>query len=208
MITIYTYNGQVLSESATGKWFTEKVVDPYNPLDLPPNTIRVRTSDGQPPIKGVVTSYETATLVPGTTDTYDVYKSGTNFSYIFEDSTNIVEVIAANTTNIIGMMEAFFGCTSLTTVSLFDTTSVSIAYRMFTGCTSLTSVPLFDLSNVTNMNSMFAGCYNVQTGALALYQQVSTQATPPANHTGAFRNCGRDTTTGAAELAQIPSDWK
>jgi hypothetical protein len=57
------------------------------------------------------------------------------------------------------------------------------------------------------MSGMFDSCYKVQSGALALYQQASTQATPPTDHTGTFTNCGRDTVTGAAELAQIPQDW-
>ncbi len=68
-------------------------VDPYNPLDLPPNTIRVRTSNGNPPAKGSSTSYETATLVPGTNDVYDVYKSGTSMYRVLYYSTNVVEVI-------------------------------------------------------------------------------------------------------------------
>jgi hypothetical protein len=55
---------------------------------------------------------------------------------------------------------------------------------------------------------MFYNCYKVESGAYALYQQASTQTTPPSSHSNTFRNCGRDTTTGAAELAQIPSDWK
>jgi len=58
------------------------------------------------------------------------------------------------------------------------------------------------------MMSMFYNCYKVESGALALYQQASTQATPPSSHSGTFSNCGRDTVTGAAELAQIPSNWK
>jgi surface protein len=79
---------------------------------------------------------------------------------------------------------------------------------MFQYCTSLTSIPLFNTSSVTNMSSMFDGCTNVQSGALALYQQASTQTTPPSTHDQTFQNCGSSTTTGAAELAQIPSDWK
>jgi len=58
------------------------------------------------------------------------------------------------------------------------------------------------------MSYMFSGCYKVESGALALYQQASSQATPPSTHNSAFYKCGRDTVTGAAELAQIPSDWK
>jgi len=203
------------------------VIDP-----IPPNTIRVRTSDGNTPIKGDYASYETATLVQGTTDIYDVYKSGTNFIYLLQGSTNVVEIIAANTSNVTNMDSMFDGCTSLTTVPLFDTSNVTNMQYMFCGCSSLTSVPLFDTSSVAymysmfkdcesltsvplfntssviNMSLMFYNCLNVESGALALYQQASTQATPPSYHTRTFRNCGSNTETGAAELSQIPSGWK
>ena len=254
--------------------------DPYNPLNLPPNTVRVRTNDGNAPTKVSNTSYATATLVSGTSDVYDVYKSGTDFKNFLYGSVNVVEVLGANTTGITSMYYMFDGCTSLTSVPLFDTSSVTIMNSMFHGCTSLisvplfdtssvtdmrymfsrcssittiplfntsavtdmrsmfqgctsltsvplfdtssvpnmecmfascsalTSIPLFDTSSVTNMKYMFWNCTNVETGALALYQQASTQTTPPSQHTGTFRNCGSNTVTGAAELAQIPSDWK
>jgi surface protein len=80
--------------------------------------------------------------------------------------------------------------------------------QMCFNCTKLTSIPLFNTSKVTNMFQTFQGCTNVQSGALALYQQMSTQTTPPTNHGGTFYNCGINTQTGSAELAQIPSDWK
>jgi surface protein len=158
--------------------------DPYNPLNLPPNTVRVRTNDGNVPFKTNNTSYETATLVPGTTDVYDVYKSGTDFSRLLQESSNVIEVIGANTSNI------------------------TDASRMFSGCSNLTTVPLFDTSKATSMRNMFQNCTRVQSGALALYQQASSQANPPSNHSMTFYKCGSNTTTGAAELAQIPSDWK
>ena len=258
-------------------------IDPYNPLNLPANTVRVRTSDGKVPYKSGTDSsstYETATLVEGTSDVYDVYKSGTDFYYLFFNSNNVVEVLGANTTGITNMNSMFSYCTSLTTVALFDTSSVTDMYFMFhycleltsvplfntssvtimsymfnncdkltmvplfdtssvtdiecmfnncssltsvplfntsnvenmyetfRGCSSLTSVPLFNTSSVMFMDSMFLNCTKVQSGALALYQQASTQANPPSSHTGTFKNCGSDTTTGAAELAQIPDDWK
>ena len=206
--------------------------DPYNPLNLPPNTVRVRTNDGAAPNKSSGTSYETATLVEGTTDVYDVYKSGTSFYSLLSISTNVVEVLGANTTGITHMGDMFYDCTSLTTVPLFNTSSVTdMGYMfhictsltsvplfntssvtdmsfMFNSCTSLTSVPLLNTSSVTKMNSMFMNCTNVQSGALALYQQASTQTNPPYTYSMAFRNCGANTTTGAAELAQIPDDWK
>ena len=233
--------------------------DPYNPLNLPPKTVRVRTNDGLVPYRfngASSATYETATLVEGTSDVYDVYKSGTDFSFLFQMSNNIVEVLGANTTGITDMSAMFDYCASLTTVVLFDTSSVTnmrILFRecnslttiplfdtssvtnmdgmfyncsslttvplfntssvtnmqdMFYRCKTLTSVPLFDTSSVTNMDGMFYNCTNVETGALALYQQASTQTNPPPKHTQTFRNCGSDTTTGAAELAQIPEDWK
>lgn len=264
------------------KWLTDNIPpDPYNPLNLPPNTVRVRTSDGNVPVKGSSTTYETATLVEGTSDIYDVYKSGRSFAYLLYSSTNVSEVLGANTTGITDMkymfyncklintvplfdtsivtsMECMFGsCTSLTTVPLFDTSSVTHMNTMFRNCTSLTTVPLFgtsgvkymdhmfedcssltyvplfDTSSVTTMHYMFEdcsslthvplfntssvklyiqrmfyNCYNVESGALALYQQVSAQATSMLNHSAMFYNCGINTTTGAAELAQIPSGWK
>jgi surface protein len=275
---IVTDNNSWLSESSSPG------PTPPTPV-LPAGTVRVRTSDGNAPIKYDIlpewtTSYETATLVEGTTDVYDVYKSGTSFKNLLNHSANVVEVIAANTTGITDMHSMFFYCTSLTSVPLFDTSSVTdiagmfsectsltsvplfdtsnviYMYNMFAGCTSLTTVPLFDTSNVTFINfmfstcrsltsvplfdtsnathmyDMFAGCTsltsvplfdtssceyidrmfydcpNVESGALALYQQASTQANPPSDHNQTFTDCGANTITGAAELAQIPSDWK
>lgn len=277
-----TFNNKVVTYNH--KWIngSGSPVDPYNPLNLPPNTFRVRTNDGEPPVKTeTVTTYETATLVPGTSDIYDVYKSGTSLYNMFYGSSNVVEVLGANTSNITSMWQMFIYCSSLTTVALFDTSSVTTMEYMFNNCTSLTSVPLFDTSNVTNMagmfsycssltsvplfntsnvttmsimfsgcsnlgptiplfdtskvtnmshmfsgcssiesiplidtssvtnmNNMFMFCYYVQSGSLALYQQASTQTNPPSNHDRTFSNCGSNTQTGAAELAQIPSDWK
>lgn len=242
---VWLFNGHSLSQ-----------YDKYNPLNLPLNTVRVRTNDGQPPIKNQITRYETATKVEGTTDVYDVYKSGNDFGRLLEGSTNVVEVLGANTEYIIDMYYMFGGCNLLSSVAVFDTsTVVAFSYMfnkctslssaplfdtskatsvrgMFNQCTSLTSVPLFDTSNVkeigfmlwgctslnyvplfntnkvTMMNEMLWNCLNVQSGALDLYQQASTQTTPPSSYHGAFHNCGINTTQGTAELSQIPSDWK
>jgi len=231
---------------------------PPGPGPLPPvpiNTVRVRTSDGNVPIKSDLTSYETATLVTGTSDVYDVYKSGNSFYALLFQSTNVIEALDVNTTGITYMDSMFQGCTSLTSVTLFDTSKVTDMSHMFSGCSNLTTVPLFNTSNVTNMDSMFygcsnlttvplfntakvtdmswlfanctsltsvplfntykvndihrmfSGCTNVQSGALALYQQASSQVTPPSRYDDTFYNCGKNTTTGAAELAQIPSSW-
>ena len=211
--------------------------DPLNPLNLPANTVRVRTNDGNAPLKDMSkathASYDTAVLVPGTTDVYDVYKSGSSFENLFYWSMNLVEVLGANSTGITNTQYMFKNCEYFTTISnVFDTSSVTNMLGMFHNCAALISVPLFDTSNaismramfefdgelttiplfntskVTDMDRMFEFCRKVQSGALALCQQASSQANPPSTHYQTFYACGSDTQTGAAELAQIPYEWK
>ena len=148
--------------------------NPYNPLDLPPGTIRVRTSDGKRPSKYSYTTYETATLVPGTTDVYDVYKSGTSMYRVLYSSQNVVEVIGANTSNITDMSEMFYSCGYLASLPLFDTSSVTNMASMFQYCSHLASVPLFDTSNVTNMINMFYSCTSLTTVPLFDTSNVTT----------------------------------
>lgn len=130
----------------------------------------------------------------------------TDMSYMFEVCLSLTSVPLFDTSNVTSMKNMFASCTSLTTVPLFDTSSCTNMSSMFQSCSNLTTVPLLDTSKVTNMSYMLNKCYNVQSGALALYQQASTQTTLPS-HYETFLYCGRDTTTGAAELAQIPSSW-
>ena len=251
-----------------------RMFDPYNPLNLPSNTIRVKFKSGFTPVAGNV-----KTLVDSTNNIWDITYYTNDWFTLFHSNTDLLEVLGANTTNVTRMNHLFVKCSALSSVSLFDTTNVydmqwmfgfcnslssvplydtsnvgNISH-MFSNCTSLTSVPLFDTSNVglmegvfggcgslssvplfntskvvtmqnmfigtsltsiplfdtsklQDMDWMFYGCGNVQSGALALYQQVSTQSIPPSSHSQTFYNCGSNTQTGSAELAQIPSDWK
>ena len=78
----------------------------------------------------------------------------------------------------------------------------------YCGSILIGTIPLFDTTALTNVVQMFYSCYNVEGGALALYQQMSAQANVPSYHNGCFDDCGYDTQTGSAELAQIPNDWK
>lgn len=131
----------------------------------------------------------------------------TNMSVMFQNCTSLTSVPLFNTPAVTNMNAMFENCISLTSVPLLDTSAVTNMRAMFLGCTSLASVPLFDTSAVTDMYRMFKNCSKVEGGALALYQQASTQSTPPSNHSSTFTNCGKDTVTGAEELAQIPASW-
>ena len=133
---------------------------------------------------------------------------GTNVGGMFfqcESLTSVPQYDISNATN--GLL-MFARCKSLQTIPLLDTSNITTMERMFEDCHSLTRIPIFNTSKVTNMDGAFDHCYKVQSGALALYQQASTQANPPSTHRRTFRDCGIDTVSGAAELAQIPSSWK
>lgn len=234
-ITVYTYNDKVLKNVATDKWL-KKYVDPLNPLDLPSWTVRIKMTTGSavPTIGGATVTAVQGQA--DTYDVCTVGGRGSAWNGLFSSNTGIIEVLGANTwnadhTQAVNLQGVFSNCSSLTTVSLFDTSGTANMSMLFSGCSSLTTVPLFDTSSATdmsnmlyncssltsiplfdtssaaNMRAMCYGCTNVQSGALALYQQASTQATPPTDYEDCFIDCGSNTVTGAAELAQIPSSW-
>ena len=133
--------------------------------------------------------------------------SVTEMEYMFFNCPGLTSVPLFNTSSVTDMSYMFYNCAGLTSVPLFNTASVTYMMFMFQNCSGLTSVPLFNTSSVTDMSWMFDKCTNVASGALALYQQASTQANPPSSHNKTFAGCGSSTPTGQAELAQIPSSW-
>jgi hypothetical protein len=126
---------------------------------------------------------------------------------MFRGCTSLVSCCLFDSSSVTTIAAAFFGCTNLKEIPQFDTSSVIVAEYAFNQCRSVKAIPLLDTSAMTNVDSIFSGCSNVESGALALYTEMSTQTNPPAIHTDAFSNCGTNTTTGAAELAQIPASW-
>ena len=261
-------------------WESKNKPDPYNPLNLPPYTIRLLYKDNVTPRleKG------TGVQLSSNPNIWDLTYENSDWSFLFNniirDDDYILEVLGANTkgvTSMVGLLYAcgslssvplfdtsnvtnmndmfiachrlssvplfdtskvtwmfetfkwcrslktvplfdtsnvknmsgmFKQCSNLTSVPLFNTSTVTTMGEMFRDCSALTSLPLFDTSNVSSMNSAFSNCYNVQSGALALYQQASTQTNPPTDHKRTFYGCGSATQTGSAELAQIRYDWK
>lgn len=273
--TLYDSNKFILNNDVTAQATWTYVPPPTPPLSA--NTIRVKFKSGYTPHQYVG---DTQTLVDADENIWDIYEQSNDWSYLFVRNFDLLDVISANTTNVVNMYFMFSGCTALSSVQVFDTTNVTgmdgaftnctnlssvplfdtynvkTMYNMFYKCTNLTYVPLFDTSNVTSMNgsfsncssltdiplfdtsnvrdfrntfsnclslscavplfntnkatntqSMFNRCDNMQSGALALYQQMSTQTTPPSSHSNTFWFCGRNTVAGYAELQQIPSAW-
>lgn len=79
--------------------------------------------------------------------------------------------------------------------------------RMFQGCSGLTEFSTIQCSNVQNVGGMFQYCTEVTEGALAQYTWFINHNTNITNHSSTFADCGSNTQTGAAELAQIPVGW-
>jgi hypothetical protein len=80
--------------------------------------------------------------------------------------------------------------------------------RMFNNCTGLVQIASpIQCSQLIEVGSMFNGCTNIASGQYDQYTWLSTNATNITSHSGTFYGCGSNTTTGAAELAQIPVGW-
>lgn len=126
---------------------------------------------------------------------------------MFNSCISLYTVPLFSTGSVTNMNSMFVNCSNLHVLPAFDTSSVTDMSSLCNGCSKLSAIPLLDTDNVANMEYAFYSCEEVQSGALALYQQASSQTTPPSTYNDCFYNCGVNTQTGAAELAQIPSSW-
>jgi hypothetical protein len=133
--------------------------------------------------------------------------SVTSMFRMFRGCTSLVSCCLFDSSSVTTIAAAFFGCTQLEEIPQFDTSSVIIAEYALNQCKTIKRVPLLNTSAMTNVDSMFGGCPNVESGALDLYNQMSTQTTPPSIHSNTFFGCGSYTASGDAELAQIPASW-
>lgn len=218
----YLFNGKVakFGNSVLG---TILEIDPYNPYKLPDRTVRVKYVSGtEPP------SYYGSTLIDAdeniwqykvnSSDWYGENVSnwevllGANFTTVttpprLRYAENLVRIESADLTGLSNLNEFLKNNTTIQSVENIKTPNITNIYMAFFGCTSLTKIPMFDVTNVTLGGYAFKNCTNVQTGALAMYQALTNKTSAVTFHTDMFKNCGSNTTTGAAELAQIPSDW-
>lgn len=103
----------------------------------------------------------------------------------------------------------FNSCRALTAFPVFDMRHVTSMAYMFQSCESITgSIPAYDLRNVDSCESAFNGCKYVSGGILDTYNRFMSYTIQPTSYSACFKNCGSNTQTGSAELAQIPSSWK
>lgn len=132
----------------------------------------------------------------------------TDMSYMLSSCSAITYLPLFDTRSVTNMSYMLSTCIALVHSPIFDTHNVVNFNSMYFDCEALREVPLLDTSSAENMSGMFVYCSYVESGALALYQQASTQwPTSLRDVTGCFYYCGSSTVTGAAELAQIPQSW-
>lgn len=135
--------------------------------------------------------------------------ASSNFTGMFRYCTDLTDVNITGTFGTSSIIDGMFSrCTVLTNISLPSLYGVSSARSAFEYCYGITQIPLYDTSTLTDVYCMFMHCPNVESGALALYNRMIGQENPPTSHDYTFYDCGSNTVTGAAELAQIPEGWK
>jgi hypothetical protein len=106
-----------------------------------------------------------------------------------------------------GLQQFFDGCAQLENVGTIYAPNVRQISYMFRGCAGLKAIPSISCDSAITTTSMFSGCRNVESGILDFYNYLSTKETTVTTYSGTFNNCGINTVTGSAELAQIPSSW-
>jgi surface protein len=199
------YLGSIkISEAYLGNVKVYASADPYNPLGLPAYTIRLKFNGFNTP----TFSKGAAVQVSSSPNVWDLTYSDSDWSNLLQNQYSLIEVLGANTSSVTTMEGMFAGCQSLTTIPVFDTHAVTNMSSICNYCSSLTNVPLLNTSSVQAIGFAFNECRYVESGAYALYQQVSSQSPQPYFYSNCFTNCGINTTTGAADLARIPSGWK
>lgn len=139
---------------------------------------------------------------------YDT-KNVTNMASMFSECPSLKRVPQFNTAKAANVSDMFFSGPLLEEAPSFTSGSVISIASLFSGCTSLAAIPAINVANVEYATRAFCNCRSVPSGILSMYQALSSTGKVAAhNHDQCFYNCGINTTTGAAELAQIPSDWK
>lgn len=144
---------------------------------------------------------ESLTSVPA----YDL-SNNTTLEHTFYFCTHLANIPTIDASKVTNMDHAFFCNYQLTSIPVINTSNVTNMVDAFYGC-GLTTISQIDVSSVTNVDQMFGWCTRVESGILDMYNTLSNLPTVPY-HDETFSRCGIDTTTGTAELAQIPDDWK
>ena len=153
--------------------------------------------------------YRTLPTINGGLFNVYAYKQGS--STITPMTQHQFDIIDADLTGVTDVSYLFNSAWPVQNIFSIRNTSSVTDFRYFIGhnnrSIAIPNIPLFDTSSATNVSYMCLNTRKVESGSLALYQQMSSQVSPPSSYAYCFSNCGSQTTTGAAERAQIPTSW-
>lgn len=99
-------------------------------------------------------------------------------------------------------------CRQLTSVGKIIAPKCTNFQYMGYYCVALKELPEIEIgSNITGINvtNMWYYASNVEDGITRMYNTLNGHC---SSYSGCFRNCGSNTTSGSAQLANIPSGWK
>jgi surface protein len=126
---------------------------------------------------------------------FDTSKT-TIMSSMFQNCTDLLDLLLFDTSGATNMYNMFVGCNSLTTIPKLDTSNVTTMNYMLQNCTKLTSIPLLDTSKVTSMNYMFSGCNSLTTIPKLDTSNVT-------NMTSMFQSCRALTTIPQLDTSNV-----
>lgn len=205
MSAIITYNGiWATFGGAVGTY-----EPPYAPT-LPYLVFRFTDPTVVPTSSSVLNSTGTWTRVPDATDNDWYWERG----YFGDPGTGSYDPgwpAAFSTTGAtpVGKITVQYACYIVGAGNLTATQSNLLTLdRMFANCDGMLGIltTIQTPSTLNNVGGMFSGCRNIESGTLSQYTYWSTYNNI-SNHSGAFTDAGADTTTGLAELNQIPVGW-
>lgn len=132
-----------------------------------------------------------------------------NFNGAFYGCQSLVSCpIVSSMDNAVYCNSTFYNCRAMTSFPVFSGSRITDITGLFNQCVSLTgTIPSYDFRNVDKCSNAFKDCRNVTSGALATYSRFMSYEIQPTEYNNCFTNCGADTQTGVAELAQIPTSW-
>ena len=206
---IYTYDNKVMTVG--GKWMEQPELDPYNPLNLPPFTLRVEFYGTDASFDPTQYVWDAGTWTAAGGSAWDwtyqntVWSGGTgSILRYFYPATQTYRVLSAymhcnilggNTTGVTNMSLLFTSNRYIESIALFDTSSV-VDFSYFCSGHSrgsiLSAIPLFNTSSAVNARNMFEGCTSLQSIPL-----FDTSSMTDVRYM--FRNC-RNVESGALAL--------
>ena len=215
------------------KWLN---AEPYPPIVG--NTFRIMFSDSSYDPRTDTPDSEsfTATQVSSNPNIWDitqtaqwptwesVFSSNTYDGYNFNSLNGTFDVIGYGNELYLGSCYDTFKGSKLRSCCYFPLNTLYDQFfvigETFEDCIYLTELPDLNYSEATDahghreplneydIDRIYYGCINVESGILREYNKLSILFPHYSQPGHPFYNCGSNTTTGAAELAQIPDNWK